>query len=180
MKIPRFRISRLMACVAVAAFNFAALRAMFVYDSFEFLVLGLGTLPMVDVLGAGLLLAHRRPARRPFLLGFEMYGAVALGLFVLAISSCLMPRWRFLYSDWVLPYLGLVLAPLDQVLRPRLQPQSTLLYLGTLFTIGAAWLSLPQFAFALVGGWSSRKIRFWWSPLVVLAIVVVNVLAVTP
>ena len=41
-----------------------------------------GALPMANVLVAGLLIARQRPRSRPFLLGFEVFSAIALALYV--------------------------------------------------------------------------------------------------
>ena len=46
----------------------------------------LGALPMANVLAVGILIGQRRPGSRPFLLGFEAFGAMALALYV-ALAS---------------------------------------------------------------------------------------------
>jgi hypothetical protein len=69
-----------MVLVAIAALNFGAIRALW-YDlatgrnSNRLEVLGLGALPMANVLAVGLWINLGRRGSRPFLLGFEVFGA---------------------------------------------------------------------------------------------------------
>jgi hypothetical protein len=118
MNATRFRISWIMAFVAFAALNFGAIRAIshlksVIYraktnEEFQTAVrmhsmsdaLEFGALPMANVLAIALLSAYWRRGSRRFLWGFEMFGAMALALFV--VTSCL-------FADrFVLPYLRLI------------------------------------------------------------------------
>src|SRR4051794_21903333 len=78
--MPRFRIAWGMVAVAIAALDFAAIRASLEFR--EAVLLVLGALPMANVLAVGILIARQRPGSRPFLLGFEAFGAMALALFI--------------------------------------------------------------------------------------------------
>ena len=78
MKIPRIRIGWVMVAVAVAALSFGAIRAIFAATGQILSPWVVGTLPMANVLGVGLLIAQQRPRYYPFLLGFEAFGAMAL------------------------------------------------------------------------------------------------------
>ena len=86
MKMPRFRIAWIMVAVAIAALDFAAIRASL--DIREAVLFVLGALPMANVLAVGILIAQQRPGSRPFFLGFEAFGAMALALFItVAVAS---------------------------------------------------------------------------------------------
>lgn len=92
VKAPRFRIAWVMVAVAIAALDFTAIRALLgpYTNSLEYqktMLLLLGALPMANVLAVGMLIGQRRPASRPFLLGFEAFGAMALALSI-ALASC--------------------------------------------------------------------------------------------
>ena len=77
----------MMVFVAVAALDFAAIRALVSSNSLVAGLLLVGALPMANVLAVGLLVAQRWPRSRPFLLGFEVFGAMGLTLYV-AMSCC--------------------------------------------------------------------------------------------
>ena len=162
MKVPRFRIAWGMAFVALAALNFGAIPAwshlrighgigangrsvILVNNTYD--EMSIGSLPMVDVLLLGLLLGRRRLASLPFLLGFEAFGVIALGLFV-ALAY-------FYTEEIVQPYVlwFLRLRPLQRfaanfspVVRPPI-----------FYSIAMLLVGLPQLAFALVGGLLVRK-----------------------
>ena len=88
MKVLRFRIAWLMVFVAIVALNFVAIRRYVdLRIPLQRGILGLGALPMANVLAVGLLIGQRRPGTHPFLLGFEAFGAVALALYV--AGACL-------------------------------------------------------------------------------------------
>ena len=92
MKPPRFRIARIMVAVAIAALDFGAIRALLprhehVLDDQRGVYLSLGALPMANVLAVVFLVGRHRPGSRPFLLGFEAFGAMALTLFFGLASS---------------------------------------------------------------------------------------------
>ena len=82
MKTPRFRIAWVMVVVAVAALDFAAIRAFLGSKSLAADSLLLGALPMANVLALGILTGQRRPRSSPFLLGFGTFGAIALAVYV--------------------------------------------------------------------------------------------------
>jgi hypothetical protein len=88
VKAPRFRITWLIVFVAIAALNFAAIRYWYqlrrngnaINNTVELLTYG--TLPMANLLAAGVMIGLRRPEARPFLWGFASFGAAALAFFV--------------------------------------------------------------------------------------------------
>src|SRR5207248_2631932 len=140
-----------MAIVAIAALDFAAFRALF----FDFRtplnanrldLLAMGALPMANVLAVGFLIGLRRHKSRPFLWGFMAFGAAALVLYLVV--------WSFYADAWVENYLVLVHGSLRKVVG-RLRPDifDTIFYISdVVFLLG--W---PQMAFALIGGFLSRK-----------------------
>src|SRR4051794_25433481 len=82
--MPRVRKAVLMAVVAIAALDFAAIGA-WVYDNspgWADDILVVGALPMANILAVGFLVVLQRRSRG-FLLGFEAFGAAALALFAL-------------------------------------------------------------------------------------------------
>ena len=105
----------------------------------------LGALPMANVLAVGILIGQRRPGSRPFLLGFEAFGAMALALFV-ALASFACPR------EVVIPYLAPLLAPMEKIIGPDrpfvLHPDRMLRRCGHARLAASGlrpdwWLSLP-------------------------------------
>jgi hypothetical protein len=85
MKAPRFRLAWIMVAVAIAALDFWAIQAVIgVRDDRIGYVIGtfllVGALPMANVLLAGFLIKQRQSESRPFVLGFEVFGVVALYL----------------------------------------------------------------------------------------------------
>jgi hypothetical protein len=143
----RFRIAWGMVFVALAALDFTAIRAVFDYRGPTSYLLGIGAMPMANVLVVGLLVGHRRRGGRRFLIGFEAFGAMALGAYV--VSSSLFAE------ELVIPYLRLVFTPfllyLDNVTRMSLQS-----YLAIYYLILAVLLGLPLLAFGLIGGFFCR------------------------
>jgi hypothetical protein len=140
-----------MAVIAIAALNFGAVRAGLkvrrqlstpIID-----LLGVGALPMANVLAIGLLAVGQRRERRSFLLGFEAFGAMALAFYVAAAS--LYP------SELVMPYLLVFLSPLASAVG---EPRSVGLILVFIF-IAVVLLGLPQLVFALLGGLLCRKFK---------------------
>jgi hypothetical protein len=146
-----------MVFVAIAALNFGAIRAWYGLENGTnnnlLDVLCLGALPMLNILGVGILIGLRHRGSRPFLLGFEVCGAVALALYVaLAI----------LFTDsLVRPYLFLVLNPLRRAIR---QTGPSVIIPILYITIAVVWLSLPQLVFGLVGGLLARTFRVAGGP----------------
>jgi hypothetical protein len=145
VKMPRFRIAWGMVAVAIAALDFAAIRASL--DIREAVLLVLGALPMANVLAVGILIAQQRPGSRPFLLGFEAFGAMALALYVGLLS------WR--PRGLVIPYLLSLIRVLEQAVgRDRPFVFIPILCFGSVVMLG--W---SQVAFALIGGFLCRKFR---------------------
>jgi hypothetical protein len=143
MKVPRFSFVWVMAFVALAALNFAVFRAAGDAHSKTGVLLAVGAMPMASVLAIGLIIGYRRHGSRPFLLGFESFGAVALALFAVLAASF---GKKMLDS-----YIMIFIEPLPKILGPA----------QSLFHIPIACvaLGLPQVAFALMGGFLSRKYR---------------------
>ena len=157
MICPRFRIAWVMVAVAIAALDFGAIRALLArhgnaLDDQRSMCLLLGALPMTNVLAVGMLIGQRRPASRPFLLGFEAFGAMALVLFI-ALAIC-FPR------EVVLPYLTPVLVLIERTIgndRP-------FVLIPIVCVVAVALLGWPQVAFALAGGFLSRRFKVTISP----------------
>ncbi len=148
MKAPRFRIAWVMVGIAIAALDFAAIRAMHGHP--EIGLLGLGALPMANVLVVGSLVAQQRPGSRPFLLGFGVFGAMALALFV-ALVSFVQDSERLISS-----YLALlVVLPMDKFVGS----DRYFAYLPLACSVVVVMLTWPQVAFALIGGFLSRRFK---------------------
>jgi hypothetical protein len=145
VKAPRFRIAWIMVAIAIAALNFAAIRAMFGSRASEFLALG--ALPMASVLAVGLLVGHRRPETRAFLLGFEVFGAMALAIYV-TLASCFR-------EEVLIPYLIPILEPL----RGTIGQQQPFVLFPAMISIAVIVLGCPQLGFALIGGLLSRRFK---------------------
>ena len=144
MKMPRFRIAWLMAVVAIVVLDFGMMRRWNSdapgHHTNEVLIVG--GLPMANLLAIGLLIVRQRLRSSPFLLGFAVFGAMALGLFVATTILCT--------GIWFEPYLNLVLDPIMNSLgRPM---TLTIAQMLMLCSIVAVMLGLPQLAFAVVGG----------------------------
>lgn len=154
MNVPRFRITWLMVFVAIAALNFAAIRFWYqlrldgntVNNWVE--VLTYGTLPMANLLAVGIMVGLRRPETRPFLWGFEAFGATALAFFVPLAYLCT--------EEFVQPYILWVLRL--RSLQRIVNLFSPVVRVPIFYTIAALLVSLPQLAFAIIGGLLSRKI----------------------
>jgi hypothetical protein len=150
--MPRFRIALIKLVVTIAAFDFAAIRATLgsrtgSLGSETGIALLLGALLMANVLAIGILIAQRRPGSRPFLLGFEVFGAMALALFI-ALAICVT-------REVVLPYLVPVVGLTDRIIG-RGHP---FVFIPILCFAHVVMLGWPQVAFALIGGFLSRKYR---------------------
>ena len=146
MKVPRLRIADFMVFVAIVALDFAALRLMGPRSPTVDL-LQAGALPMTNVLAIGLLIAYRRCGSRPFLYGFEATGLAALVVYTAAVFHS--------GEEWFFPYLHLVMRPLVWASNPNPTPGMIIV----LHAIAVVMLGLPQLAFALLGGYLSRKLR---------------------
>jgi hypothetical protein len=147
VKVPRTRIAWVMLAIAITALDFWAIRACFdLYGSWAELLL-LGALPMANVLAVGLLVAQQRPKSRPFLLGFETFGAAALALFAVLVIC--------FRRETVTPYVDLALRPVFRIIG--LDPPWV--YVLTACFVIVVVLGLPQLAVALIGGFLSRKFK---------------------
>jgi hypothetical protein len=138
-----------MVFVAITALNFAAMRALFsfIHDSDLAVVAGVGALPMANILAVGILIGQRRTGSRPFLLGFEAFGTMALALY-LSLA-------RFFPDETLMPYLSLSIKPMEKsILRDY-----PLVFIMITWFIVVVTLGLPQVGFAFIGGFLSRKFR---------------------
>jgi hypothetical protein len=146
MKMPRFRIAWVMVFVAVAALNLTVFRA--AEDlPFNTSALLVGAMPMASVLAIGLIFGYRWHGSRPFLLGFESFGLMALAFFVV------LAVW--FYHETVGPYVSLFIEPLAKIIgRDR-----DIFFISVAYPVAVVALGLPQMAFALMGGFLSRKYR---------------------
>ena len=112
-----------------------------------------GALPMANVLIVGILIARQRVKSRPFLLGFEVFGAIALALYIyLAMSSPLSPLSA---EGPIESYLHLAFDPLYAVIGSSLPfvRAAIGLLLGIVMLVG------PQLVFAMIGGFLSRRFK---------------------
>ena len=159
MKMPRFRIAWLMVAVAIAAIDFAAIRALLgLGASLVWGLLLVGALPMANVLIVGILIARQRVKSRPFLLGFEVFGAIALALYIyLATSSPLSPLSA---KGPLESYLLLVFDPLNAVIGSN-QP---FVRAAIVLLVGIPMLVGPQLVFAVIGGLLSRRFKITITP----------------
>lgn len=147
MKVPRFSIALLMVIVALAALDLETIRAMPVIRPPTSELLVLGALPMANVLAVDLLLSQRRPASRPFLLGFAAFGVVALALYVALVA--------FSPETVATLYVRPLIEPISRTIGP-IQPIILIAILGS---VGVVMLGLPQLALALLGGFMFRRFR---------------------
>ena len=149
MKAPRFRIAWVMVAVAIFAIDFTVMRALLDPPSRLREELLFGALPMANVLGVGLLVAQQRQRSRPFLLGFELFGVIALaGYIALAL---LFPGLSGPIRRYVAIVLDPIIAPMG---LSRTLSQTLTIWLVVLFMLG--W---PQLAFAVLGGFVSRRYK---------------------
>jgi hypothetical protein len=149
LKAPRVRIAWFMFAIAIFAIDFAAIRALVDSPPPVGEELLFGALPMANVLVAGLLIGRQRPDRRPFFVGFELFGAIALVSYI--ALALLFPG----PSGPIRPYVAIVLDPMIVTMgRTRESIMLPIIWLVVLFMLGS-----PQLAFALVGGFLSGRYR---------------------
>ena len=147
--MPRFRIAWVMVAIAIAALDFAAIRAFFV--SGEVALLVLGALPMANILAVGILIAQQRPGSRPFLLGFEAFGAMALALFVaVVVASLFLDNYRLITS---------YLTPVILSIEKSIGPNRPFVFIPIGLFAMVVMLGWPQLVFALIGGSLSRRFK---------------------
>jgi hypothetical protein len=154
VNLPRFRIAWVMVAVAIAALDCMAIRARLprhehVLDDQRDMCLLLGALPMANVLGVGMLIGLRRPGSRPFLVGFEAFGAMALTCFTVLATG--FPRV-------MLPYLEPFVTSIQRSIGP------SIVGIPIVALVVAVMLVGPQVAFALAGGFLSRRFKVTISP----------------
>jgi hypothetical protein len=142
-----------MVAVAIAALDFAAIRAFF--DIADIGLLVLGALPMANVLAVGILVSQRRPESRPFLLGFEVFGAVALALFVAVALASLFTDNHGLINSSLTSYL----APVVQPIEKRIGQNRPFIFIPIALFAYVVMLGWPQLVFALIGGSLSRRFK---------------------
>ncbi len=141
MKVPRFRIAWLMVFIAVVAINIATTRTVLVYSNpFKELLL-MGTAPMANALVVGLLIGYEHRRVRGFLVGFEAFGLTALSLFIAAID---------LFPEMTNLHYRLLIKPYGRSL--------------TMILVSVVIIGLTQLAFALMGGFVSRKFGIFERP----------------
>jgi hypothetical protein len=146
VKLSRLHVGLLMVAVAIAALNFAALRAVLVHTGLTNELLAVGAVPMMNVLAIGLLVGFRRPHRRRFLLGFTSFVAIALAIYVVIASR--------IPDETIGPYLRTIVNPIAQIVgTDRSAPLMPIAY----YSAAVVALALPQAAFGLLGGFLSRR-----------------------
>jgi hypothetical protein len=146
VKAPRFRISWLMVAVAIAAIDSWAIVGIELGNAGILLVFG--ALPMANVLVVGLLAARHRPATRPYLLGFEAFGAIALALYTLFVTS------SHGHDRLIVDYLELMGDTLRKIIG-----QDHRFFIPIAWFLVVVMLGAPQLALALMGGFLSRRFR---------------------
>jgi hypothetical protein len=145
----RFRLAWILVFVAFAALDFAAIRAVIDHRGPTSYLLGIGAMPMANVLVVGILVGQQRRRGRRFLIGFEAFGTMALAAY--AVSASLFAK------ELVIPYIRLLHMPfmlnIDNYMRMSRQP-----YFVSYYLILAVLLGLPLLAFALIGGFFCRRL----------------------
>jgi hypothetical protein len=154
LKAPRVRLAWVMVAVAIAALDFLAIRAYLdSYGPWAWLML-LGAMPMANVLAVGLLIARQRPKSRAFLLGFQTVGAAALALHVILMILVIEPMGASTPCNQLLEwYLDLVCRPIVA----SIGNDQSLVLAAVQFSVVVVLLGWPQLAFALIGGFLSRR-----------------------
>jgi hypothetical protein len=136
-----------MVIVAVIALNFAAVRAALARGSTVVDLLVIGALPMASVLALGGLVGCARPSSRVFLLGFTVFGVMASLIFI-ALTL-------FFAAAVLMPYFALLLTPVERIANPRVAME----WVPLAYLVGAVGVGVPQLAFAILGGWLSRRFK---------------------
>jgi hypothetical protein len=138
-----------MVLTAIAALDLGAIRA--VSDRGwgpESNLLAVGALPMANVLGFGLLVGCLHRGSRPYLVGFEALGALAMAFYVTAILS---PSHRESVPQMiVLGYMRLAWG-----LWPT-GAARTISRVLIAYSALSLWVTWPQLALAVAGGFFTR------------------------
>ena len=144
MKLPRFRIAWVMVFVAIVGVNCWAIRRLLDNGSPTAFEVGLRGLPMANILIIVPFLSYTYRGRRRFLWEFEVFGAAAV---------CVNVALTILYapgpSIWI-SFLRLVADPLIRAWGTPGNMTYPQWLIGTI--ILSLWGTLPQLAFALIGG----------------------------
>ncbi len=149
MKAPRFRIASIIVAVAIASIHFVAFPAL-LDPGIGGVLFVFGALPMADVLIVGILIARKRRGSRPFLLGFEVFGAIALALYIYLVTSS--PRNA---GGPLMSYVRLW----DDPLRAAIGQNQPLAGIAIEVFVGVLMLVGPQLVFASIGGFLSRSVK---------------------
>jgi hypothetical protein len=164
MTMPRIRIAWMMAIVAVAALDCGAIRGLMAlknqaqgnqYNIRVIItcdVLMVAALPMANILAVGFRVGLGRWRRRPFLVGFEVFGTLALVV-------CVFLAIRF--PEQVMePYVA---SGAELILRP-FRPLWRNLDRVVFYPFVSVMLLAPQVAVALFGGWLIRRLTIDRAP----------------
>jgi hypothetical protein len=144
MKTPSFRIAWLMVAVAIAALDVKVMRDVVGSRSSRNIGLVLGSLPMVNALAVGVLFDQRRRACRWSLLGFEVFGAISVALYIA------------LWSNFDYEIERTYLKPLIDLLQRTIGQDHPNIFIPILYVGVMLMVGLPQLALALVGGFLTR------------------------
>jgi hypothetical protein len=98
----------------------------------------------------GILVGQQHPGSRPFLLGFEVFGAMALAFYVVAFA-CFFQESHELVGSYLTPWLDLMEKAVGRNRPFAFVPMACF---GIVVMLG--W---PQVAFALIGGSLSRRFK---------------------
>jgi hypothetical protein len=143
-----------MVVVAITALDFAATRALISLRSHQIgTSLLVGALPMANVLGVATLVAHQRPRNRPFLLGFEVFGSMALVVYVILATSS---RGEVVLDFYLEPFL--------RPIRETIGHNRRFILVPMLVSTAVVLLGSPQVFFALIGGSLSCRFRITITP----------------
>jgi hypothetical protein len=144
MKLPRFRLASAMVIIAVVAIDLAAIQV--TLDRPELSLAVLGFLPMVSVLVVVKSIDGHRPESSPFVMGFELFGVVAIVLLLIVVS---IPGLNRL----LMSYVALPMRSLETIVgadNPFLNDQIA-------YFVVAIMLGWPQITLAMLGGYLSRN-----------------------
>jgi hypothetical protein len=140
-----------MVAVAIAALDFLAIRGFLdtpvsTLDGETAGFLLMGALPTANVLGVAILVGLRRRGSSPFLLGFVVFGAIAMAIYILLSAA---PRGLLTsYSaGWA------------HFISYSFEPRGPLVFYSILCLVGAVMSSAPQLLFAVIGGYLFRGVR---------------------
>jgi hypothetical protein len=160
VQTPPFRIAWAMVLIAAIALEFGAIRALSEMQlraniegshrlSLMVGALALGAIPTANVLVIGLRTGLWRRGSRPFLWGFETFGAMALAFYIAGVS--------LLTEELVRPLFDLLVKHLFATLWNGPYRNNVGHLIG--YSVTIALLALPQVAFALIGGFLFRYFR---------------------